>query len=318
MTDLPLVQDLGGVFLLDTRHGGLQGTVGSYLLPGPNGTFALIESGPASTLPTLLEGIREAGFEPQNLSDVLVTHIHLDHAGAAGTLARENGATVWVHENGAPHIKDPSRLLSSARRVYGSQMDALWGSVEAVPEAQVRALSDGDTFELFGHSVRVLETPGHASSHLSYLLKSESNGKTMFTGDAAAIKLPGSDVVRPATAPPEIDLEAWDRSLDAMRDAAPDRLLLTHFGEVRDVAAHLERVRERTHAWAAEVLAGLRAGEDDAALVARLTRVGEAELDADGASLGARVRHRTTSNDEMSAAGLKRYWQKHHPERIGD
>ena len=312
MTDLPLVQDFSGVFLLDTRHGGLQGTVGSYLLPGEGGRFALIESGPASTLPTLLEGIREAGFEPENLSDVLVTHIHLDHAGAAGTLARENGAAVWVHENGAPHLVDPSRLLSSARRVYGDEMEALWGAVEAVPEAQVRALSDGDTFELFGHSVRVLETPGHASSHLSYLL----DGKTMFTGDAAAIKLPGSEVVRPATAPPEIDLEAWEESLNAMRDAAPERLLLTHFGEVRDVAAHLEKVRERTHAWAEEVLAGLQAGENDAALVARISRTGEAELEADGASPEARVRHRTTSNDEMSAAGLKRYWQKRHPERI--
>ena len=312
MPDFPLVQDLGGVFLLDTRHGGLQGTVGSYLLPGEGGTFALIESGPASTLPTLLAGVREAGFEPQNLSDVLVTHIHLDHAGAAGTLARDYGATVWVHESGAPHLVDPSRLLGSARRVYGDEMEALWGAVEAVPEAQVRALSDGDTFELFGHTLRVLETPGHASSHVSYLL----DDKTMFTGDAAAIKLPGSNVVRPATAPPEIDLEAWDQSLDAMLDAAPDRLLLTHFGEVGDVAGHLERVRERTHAWAEEVLAGLQAGEDDAALVARLARVGEAELEADGASPEARVRHRTTSNDEMSAAGLKRYWQKRHPERI--
>ena len=314
MTDFPLVQDLSGVFLLDTRHGGLQGTVGSYLLPGPDGTFALIESGPASTLPTLLAGIQEAGFEPQNLSDVLVTHIHLDHAGAAGTLARAYGATVWVFESGAPHLVDPSRLLSSARRIYGDEMEALWGAVEGVPEAQVRALKNGDTFELFGHAVRVLATPGHASSHVSYLL----DGKTMFTGDAAAIKLPGSAVVRPATAPPEIDLEAWDRSLDAMHDAAPERLLLTHFGEVRDVAAHLERVRERTHAWAAEVLAGLQAGEDDAALVSRISRVSEAELEADGASAEAKVRHRTTSNDEMSAAGLKRYWQKRRPERIKD
>ena len=312
MTDFPLVQDLDSVFLLDTRHGGLRGTVGSYLLPGPDGTFALIESGPASTLPTLQAGIREAGFEPENLSDVLVTHIHLDHAGAAGTLAREYGATVWAHASGAPHLVDPSRLLSSARRVYGDEMEALWGAVEGAPEAQVRALSHGDTFTLFGRSVRVLATPGHASSHVSYLL----DNKTMFTGDAAAIKLPGSGVVRPATAPPEIDLEAWDRSLDAMRDAAPERLLLTHFGEVVDVTAHLERVRERTHAWAEEVLAGLRAGEDDAALVARISRISEAELEADGASPEARVRHRTTSNDEMSAAGLKRYWQKRHPERI--
>ena len=312
MPDFPLVQDLRSVFLLDTRHGRLQGTVGSYLLPGEGGTFALIESGPASTLPTLLAGIREAGFEPEDLSDVLVTHIHLDHAGAAGTLARTYGATVWVHASGAPHLVDPSRLLSSARRVYGDEMEALWGSVEGVPEAQVRARSDGDTFELFGHSVRVLATPGHASSHVSYLL----DGKTMFTGDAAAIKLPGSGVVRPATAPPEIDLEAWDQSLDAMRQAAPDRLLLTHFGEVKDVAAHLEKVRERTHAWAEEVLAGLQAGEDDAALVARISRISEAELEADGALPEARVRHRTTSNDEMSAAGLKRYWQKRHPERI--
>lgn len=309
---VPPVQELEGVFLLDTQHGGFHGTVGSYLLPGPGGRFALIETGPSSTLDTLETHIRDAGFEPEGLEHILVTHIHLDHAGAAGTLAGRYGAAVWVHEAGAPHLIDPSRLLKSARRIYGDEMESLWGEMRAVPEKRVRPVAGGDGFEIFGHEVNVVYTPGHASSHVSFLL----DGTTMFTGDSAAIKLPGSSVVRPATAPPEIDLDAWNRSLDAMLEATPERLLLTHFGEVREVEAHLERVREQTHVWADEVLAGMRAGEDDAALTARIAALGRRELEADGASEEAVAGHRVTSNDEMSVAGLKRYWQKHHPERL--
>ena len=314
MNQIPLAQKLGDLFLLDTRHMGYQGTVGAYLVPGPGGSFALVESGPGSTLDTLEAAIREAGFEPEGLSSVMVTHIHLDHAGAAGTLAKRYNAEVYVHENGAPHLLDPSRLMKSAKRIYGDMMDTLWGEMEPLPQELLRVVRDGETFQAAGARFDVYYTPGHASHHVAYLMEK----RAMFTGDAAAIKLPGSDVVRPALPPPEVDLEAWEDSLSVIRQAGPERLLLTHFGEVREVDAHLDAVKEKNEGWAQEVLAGLRAGEADEALESRLARLSREELEVDNASEAVMERHRVTSNDAMTVMGLKRYWQKKHPERLPD
>ncbi len=310
--NLPLAQKLGDVFLLDTRHMGYQGTVGAYLVPGPGGSFALVESGPGSTLDTLEAAVREAGFEPEGLESVMVTHIHLDHAGAAGTLARRYSAEVYVHENGAPHLLDPSRLMKSAARIYGSQMETLWGEMEPLPRNLLRVVRDGETFQAAGRRFDVLYTPGHASHHVAYLMEKSA----LFTGDAAAIRLPGSGVVRPALPPPEVDLEAWEDTLQVIRQAGAERLLLTHFGEVKEVDAHLVEVAEKNTAWAEEVLAGLQRGEEDDELGARLERLSRKELDAENASEAVVERHRVTSNDAMTVMGLKRYWQKKHPERL--
>jgi glyoxylase-like metal-dependent hydrolase (beta-lactamase superfamily II) len=307
------VHALDGVYLLDTVHTGLAGTIGSYLLPTGAGGFALIETGPGSTLAALEQAIREAGFEPEALEDVLVTHIHLDHAGAAGTLARRYGATVWVHERGAPHLADPSRLVNSAKRIYGDEMKALWGEMESVPPAHLRALKDGETVTGKRVRVRALDTPGHASHHLCYLL---ADG-TLFTGDAAAIKLNGAPTIRPALPPPELDLEQWEASLKRMREVAPSRLLLTHFGEVREVDKHLAAVAEKNRKWAEVILEGMRLGESDEALTRRITEVGLAELEADGATPEAVAKHRVTSSFEMTVWGVKRYWQTRRPERLG-
>ncbi len=309
---IPIAQKLDDIFLLDTRHMGYEGTVGVYLVPGPGGSFALVESGPGSTLDNLEAAIREAGFEPEGLSSVMVTHIHLDHAGAAGTLAKRYNAEVYVHENGAAHLLDPSRLMKSASRIYGDQMDTLWGEMESLPQELLRVVRDMDTFQAVGRRFDVRYTPGHASHHVAYLMEKSA----MFTGDAAAIRLPGSDVVRPALPPPEVDLEVWENSLAVIRQAGTERLLLTHFGEVREVNAHLEEVAEKNKVWAKEVLAGLQAEEEDAALEARLERLAHEELAADNASEEVVERHRVTSNDAMSVMGLKRYWQKKHPERL--
>ena len=310
-SEIPRAQKLGDVFLLDTQHMGYQGTVGAYLVPGPGGSFALVESGPGSTLDNLEAAVREAGLEMEGLTSVILTHIHLDHAGAAGTLAGRYNAEVYVHENGAAHLLDPSRLMKSATRIYGDMMDTLWGEMESVPQDLLRVVRDTDTFQAAGKRFDVRYTPGHASHHVAYMMDG-----AMFTGDAAAIKLPGSAAVRPALPPPEVDLEAWEDSLDIIRQAGPERLLLTHFGEVREVEAHFDEVARKNAAWAEEVLAGLKAGEDDDALGARLERLGREELSAEGAPEEVVERHRVTSNDEMTVMGLKRYWQKKHPERL--
>ncbi len=309
---IPRVQDLGNLFLIDTQHMGYSGTVGVYLLPGAAGTFALVESGPGSTLETVLAGVREAGFAPEKLTGVLLTHIHLDHAGAAGTLAQRYGAGVFVHENGAGHLVDPSRLLSSAGRIYGEQMNALWGDVEPLPQHLLRPVRDGETIEVLGHRIGVLYTPGHASHHVSYLL----NKTRMFTGDAGGIRLPGAATVRPALPPPECDLDAWARSVQAMRQVEPEELLLTHFGHVSDVTGHFAELEHQHRVWSESILEGVNAGEDDEALAARVRALSREALQAEGASDETIARHSVTSSAEMTVMGLKRYWQKLHPERL--
>jgi len=300
------------VFLLDTQHMGYRGTVGVFLVPGPAKTFALVEAGPGSTLASVEAAVREAGFDPAKLTAVLVTHIHLDHAGAAGALARRFDAEVYVHENGAAHLLDPSRLVASATRIYGDQMDTLWGPMEGTPQGLLRVVRDGDTVEVLGRRFDVLYTPGHASHHVSYVM----NKRSMFTGDSAGVRLPGSRVVRPALPPPELDLEAWSRSLQVMRQAAPERLLLTHFGPVEDPEGHFRELERLHREWSETVLEGMRAGEDDGTLAARVAHLSLQALRADGASSETMERHRVTSSDEMTVMGLKRYWQKRHPERL--
>lgn len=308
----PPVQPLEGVWLIDTRHGDVPATIGVWLLPLDEGAFALVETGPASTLRTVRAGIEEAGFSLDRLAAVLVTHIHLDHAGAAGELVRMTNAQLYVHERGAPHMIDPSRLMQSAERVYGDRLDALWGPMEPAPENRVTALADGDVIELGGRTLTAIDSPGHARHHHAYRLDDGS----LFTGDAAGVRLPGSDVIRPTVPPPETDLEAWEATIERLRALEPRRLLLTHFGQVTDPDAHLARVPERNQKWADEVLEGLQQGEDEAALVRRIQALELAELVEDGANAATIARHRRTSDASMTVAGLVRYWKKHHPERL--
>ena len=244
--EIPAVQDLGGVYLIDTKHLNMSGLVGVYLLPDKEGEgFSLIETGPGSTLETIKAGIQTAGFDLKNLKNVLVTHIHLDHAGAAGALVEASGADFYVHELGARHMIDPSRLMSSATMIYGDQMDFLWGQMIPVPEEKVHRLSGGEVLELGGHRISVLYTPGHAKHHVAYLLEDGS----MFTGDAANIHHKGSSVVRPALPPPDVNLEQWRETVDIILSANPSRLLLTHFGEVTEVASHMNAVNVNNAAW---------------------------------------------------------------------
>ncbi|MEX2542671.1 MAG: MBL fold metallo-hydrolase [Trueperaceae bacterium] len=312
MNEVPPVQDLGGVLLLDTGHAGLAGTVGVYLLPLAGGAFALVETGPGSTCTTVEATIAAAGYDLAGLEHIVLTHIHLDHAGAAGELARRSGALVHVHHRGAPHLADPARLLASAERIYGDRMHSLWGPMEAVPRERLRPLYDGDTIRLEHRRLEVLETPGHASHHAAFLL----DDHTLFTGDAAAVRFPPEGLIRPAVPPPETDLEAWDGSVAKMRSCVPDRLLLTHFGEVAAADEHLARLPERNRIWADEIRTGLRAGESMPELEARIAALAEREFAAADVGRQTAARYRATSDAAMTAAGLERYWRKKHPESL--
>ncbi|MGL4608387.1 MAG: MBL fold metallo-hydrolase [Trueperaceae bacterium] len=297
------------IHLLDTKHMGFTATVGVFVVSSEDG-FALVETGPGSTLHTIKQGIMSLGLDLANLKAILVTHIHLDHAGAAGQLSSETGASLYVHERGAPHLIDPSRLLSSAERIYGDKMQMLWGTMLPTPQEKVISLKGGERLKIVSHDIDVIYTPGHASHHVSFLL----NGETMFTGDAAAIRFEGSPVIRPALPPPEIDLETWRNSVDKMLAAKPKRLLLTHYGEVRDAEDHLRQVVERNEQWASLVLEGMSNEEDAKRLEQRLRESSLKELE--GANPEVIQRHRITSNDEMTVMGITRYWQKHHPEKV--
>jgi glyoxylase-like metal-dependent hydrolase (beta-lactamase superfamily II) len=195
---------------------------------------ALVDPGPESSLETVLEALGDE--RPRAL---LLTHIHLDHAAATGALVRRwPELEVYVHERGAPHLIDPSKLLASAERLYGDRMQRLWGEIVPVPEENVKVLRGGET--VLG--MRVAYTPGHASHHVCYL--HEDSG-TAFVGDVAACRIPPSDLVVPPTPPPDIDVEAWEKSLDIVAAWRPELLALTHFGPVEDPSGHLEIVRER-------------------------------------------------------------------------
>ncbi len=305
-------ENLGGIFVIDTRHGGLARTVGVFVVPLEDGRFVLVETGPGSTLASVRGGIRTLGFDLGGLAAILVTHIHLDHAGAAGALARESGATVVVHDRGAPHLIAPDRLLASATRIYGDAMERLWGAMLPVPEDQIHSVSGGETIALGGRSFGVIEAAGHARHHVAFHLDDGS----LFTGDAAAIKLPGSSVIRPALPPPETDLEAWQGTIERLRALTPRRLLLTHFGEVAEADRHLVAVLRRNRLWADEVLAGLRAGESDRLLEQRVEVLSQHELREDGAGDAVIAAHRVSSSAAMTVMGLKRYWHKHHPEAL--
>jgi len=195
---------------------------------------ALVDPGPESSLRTLLSALGEE--RPRAL---FLTHIHLDHAAATGALVRRwPDLEVYVHERGAPHLIDPSKLLASAERLYGDQMARLWGEILPVPEENVRALAGGERIR----GMRVAYTPGHASHHVAYL--DEASG-TAFTGDVAAVRIPPSNFVVPPTPPPDIDIETWLESIDTVEAWRPERLALTHFGAVEEPVEHLATVRER-------------------------------------------------------------------------
>lgn len=314
--DYPRVRHLGGgVLQLDTGHYGNPGTIAVFAVKLPSGGFALIESGPASTRAAVEFGLREAGLDPLDLRFMLVTHIHLDHAGSAGALSNAAGAELIVHEKGARHLIDPSRLMASAERVYGDELAPLWGIMTPAAAEHVTAVAGGEELDLGGLKVSVIATPGHASHHVSYLL----DDGTMFVGDSAGVRLPGADVIRPALPPPDLDLEAWRHSVKLMRAAQPERIILTHFGPIEgaDAAdAHLAKVLERNEAWSEQLLAGLRAGEDDDALVNRMKALEDAEMAAAKVLPGIAQRYRVTSDAAMTVTGLKRYFTKLHPERL--
>jgi glyoxylase-like metal-dependent hydrolase (beta-lactamase superfamily II) len=302
-----------GIYMIDHHFQGLPGVIASYLL-ADGGGLTLIETGPGSTQEALLAGIRAAGFDPEGITQVLVTHIHLDHAGGAGSLLRHlPQARLFVHPVGAPHLVDPSKLLASATRIYGDQMERLWGEILPVPEERLSVLEDAAELQAGGRTLVALDTPGHAAHHLAF---HEPRADLLFTGDVAAVRLGHSPHVRPPTPPPELDLELWKRSVARMRALRPRRLLLTHFGPFDDVDWHLDELLARLFFWAGEVDGRLQAGEEAEAAIAALHRLGDEELRADTGSEELAAAYELATPYHMTVGGIARYFRKQR-ERAG-
>jgi glyoxylase-like metal-dependent hydrolase (beta-lactamase superfamily II) len=212
--------------------------IAAYLIES-RGELALVETGPGSTLTNLLMKICELGFNPHDVKKVLVTHIHLDHAGAAGWWAQQ-GATVYVHPRGAAHLIDPTKLMNSARMVYGDQMESLWGEMLPAPADKVVTLEDGECVTVGDVALTAMDTPGHARHHLAFAC-----GEVCFTGDVAGMRLPGSDYLSVTAAPPQFDPVAYLDSLSRLQDAGFQKLYLTHFGVVTEVSQHLAKYASR-------------------------------------------------------------------------
>jgi glyoxylase-like metal-dependent hydrolase (beta-lactamase superfamily II) len=269
--------------VIDVRHLGRERVIGCWQV-----NDVLIDPGPGSCVKTLLEALGDE--RPQAL---LLTHIHLDHAGASGSLVKRwPDLEVYVHERGASHMADPARLLESARRLYGEDMDRLWGEMVPVPERNLRVLEGGEL--LFGE-FEVAYTPGHASHHVAYL-----HDRTAFVGDVGGVRITPSKLAIPPTPPPDIDLDAWHRSIERVKAWKPRRLAVTHFGISENVEVQLDEVGHRLDEWAE------RAREQDPDTFIAGVR---ADIEA-GAEPGTAAAYEQAAPPELVYAGLERYWRK--------
>jgi glyoxylase-like metal-dependent hydrolase (beta-lactamase superfamily II) len=271
--------------LIDVKHLGREHVIGCWQVGD-----VLVDPGPGSCLPALLDALGDE--RPRAL---LLTHIHLDHAGASGSLVRRwPELEVYVHERGAAHLVDPSRLLESARRLYGDDMDRLWGELVPVPESRLRILRGGE--KLFGAGgFEVAYTPGHASHHVSYL-----HDGTAFVGDVGGVRITSGSLTVPPTPPPDIDLDAWHESIERVAAWGPERLAMTHFGSSEDVDEQLNELSRRLDGWAERART-----QDLDAFVAGIRR--EIEADTEPAIAAA---YTQAAPPEQLYAGLERYWSK--------
>ena len=292
------------IHTLDLEFQGVANSVASYLVVGPQGPV-LVETGPASTLPTLQQRLREQGFAVNDIAHVLVTHIHLDHAGAAGWWTHQ-GARVYVHRVGARHLIDPSRLLKSAQRIYGRQMHRLWGNTQPALEHLVTPIDDDARIEVGGLVFRAIDTPGHAGHHHAYVLD-----RIAFTGDVAGLRLPGQPLVGLPAPPPEFDLSLWLDSINKLKKLPLTTLYPTHFGCLEgDVDDHWRRLRHLLLKAVAFVRQRMEAGVGRREIVKQYQDWNRQRALQAGLSGQVVESYRISNPTKMSVDGILRYWKK--------
>lgn len=295
-----------GLSYFDLHFQGVSRVIATGVLHGKGGV-ALIDPGPSSTLPVLRSELERTGFGIGDVTALLLTHIHLDHAGATGTLVKENPRLrVYVHEKGALHLGDPAKLIASATRLYGDAMERLWGEFLPVPLHAMTALSGGERITIAGRDLEVAYTPGHASHHVSYF--SRDSG-IAFVGDTAGIRVVPGGYVLPPTPPPDIDLEAWRDSLDRIEQWGPDTLFLTHFGPSAPAGAHIRELADHLELTSRLVKTSLTMEGTDESREAWFAEEVRRDLRRRISEADARV-YEVAGRFDLNWRGLARYWKK--------
>ena len=290
---------------IDLSFLGMKRVIGAAVIDGPSG-LTVIDPGPTSCLPALENGLRDVGRRLDEVKTLLLTHIHLDHAGATGTLLqRLPDCVAYVHERGAPHMIDPTKLLASATRLYGANMHRFWGEFRPVPADRLRVLAGGERVDVAGRTFDVQYTPGHASHHVSYF---DTTTGIAYVGDTAGIRVVEGYIKAP-TPPPDVDLELWEQSVQTIEQWKPHALVLTHFGRVDNVTDHLRNFRivlARQAALVRETLAGEGTDEDR---IKRFVDTMRADARRQLSAEDAAATEAAAAFDQLWQ-GLARYWRK--------
>lgn len=298
--------------VLDTRHLGRPGIVAATALETNDG-IALFDTGAESTFDNVVADLKKAGFAPENVRHVFLSHIHFDHAGAAWRFART--ATIYVHPRGAPHLIDPTKLIRSATRIFGDEMERLWGRIAPVPADRVKILEDNEVVRVPPFEIRAVATPGHANHH--HIYHWDDN---VFGGDIAGVRIGGGPPIPPFV-PPDLHIESWRESISKIRALDPANLYLPHFGRINGpILDHLDTLKERVARWSEWFREKIRAGTDEGQLRLEFANLEHDELIA-GASAD---RPKSNIIDDYEAADPSymavvaaiRYWNKYHPETI--
>jgi glyoxylase-like metal-dependent hydrolase (beta-lactamase superfamily II) len=297
------------VHILDTQHLGRPGIIAVTALETTDG-IALFDTGPESTFENISTAMGAAGFSPNDVRQVFLSHIHLDHAGAAWRFA-ELGATIHVHERGARHLLDPSRLMQSATRIFGGEMQRLWGEMRPVPQDKLRVTNDNVALRAGQFELQPIGTPGHASHHNIYHWEDK-----LFGGDIAGVRLDGGPPIPPFV-PPELNIESWCDSIRRMRSLGASYLYLPHFGLIEgDLAGHFEALEERVRRWAGWFRDQLRKGRGESELVPDFAHYEAADILESGAPNERLADYEQADPSFMAVTASIRYWQKYHPELL--
>jgi glyoxylase-like metal-dependent hydrolase (beta-lactamase superfamily II) len=292
------------IITLDLMFRGIAGAIASYLIPHKQGAV-LVECGPGSTIPVLQSQLSDHGFRPEDISDILLTHIHLDHAGAAGWFA-EQGTRIHVHPIGAPHMLNPGKLLSSAARIYGDQMDLLWGEFKPVPASQLVVHEDSELIQIEQLTFQALETPGHASHHFAYILDG-----ACFSGDIGGVRMTETRHLRLPMPPPEFSPTQWRQSLEKLRQQTFSHIIPTHFGIFTDPGWHLdaiERALDGVETWMDKYMPQSLPPEE---LKAKFIQWEIERSRVDKIKAVDQAVYQAANPVEISLLGIQRYWKKY-------
>lgn len=290
------------IHILDLKFQNAKNTIAAFLIETEGGPV-LIETGPYSTFNQLKKEVKRVGYQIEEIQHVFLTHIHFDHAGAAWALA-QNGASIFVHPAGVKHLADPTNLYNSAKRIYGDQMETLWGKMETIPKQQIKPVGNKEKIKVGKTKLKAWHTPGHATHHIAWQLNNE-----LFTGDVGGVKIENG-IPLPPCPPPDINLEDWVQSIRLILDKRFDRLYLTHFGPVDNVREHLLELRGRLKNWATWIKPLLENNVSQKEIIPKFTAYVHGQLKAAGVSKKNIDQYESANPAWMSVAGLTRYWVK--------